>query len=343
MVVFRIIYRTVIIFISLNLITGYYVLKSQDLEKIIDLKGKWRFSISEKSDWEKNSFDDSNWDLVNVPSRWENEGYYGYNGYGFYRKTFNSPSSVNSLTLELHLGYIDDADVVYLNGEIIGASGSFPPNYSTAYKSFRRYVIPENLLKPRNNVLAIKVYDFELTGGIVGGDIGIFKEKNALVVIEDLRGKWKFKTGDNLAFKKTDYDDSKWDEIWVPSFWENLGYRNYDGFAWYRKKVFIPQEYKDKTIVLALGQIDDNDQTFLNGKLVGQIGDFDGNNVKQWSNYDYRQVRAYYLSPNQFKAGQYNLIAVRVYDIKKGGGMYEGVIALAELKKFVLYWRNKNE
>ena len=45
---------------------------------------------------------------------------------------------------------------------------------------------------------------------------------------------WKFKTGDNLSYKESNFNDEDWNTIPVPSLWENEGYENYDGFVWYR-------------------------------------------------------------------------------------------------------------
>lgn len=37
--------------------------------------------------WMMDPFDDSDWDLIDVPSNWQNEGY-AYNGVAWYRKHF---------------------------------------------------------------------------------------------------------------------------------------------------------------------------------------------------------------------------------------------------------------
>ena len=50
----------------------------------------------------------------------------------------------------------------------------------------------------------------------------------------DLRGMWKFSIGDKATWKDVYFDDSRWDEIFVPSPWEEEGFEGYDGFAWYR-------------------------------------------------------------------------------------------------------------
>ena len=61
----------------------------------------------------------------------------------------------------------------------------------------------------------------------------------------DLRGKWKFDLGDDEKRAIVAFDDSKWDEIFVPSAWEDEGYPGYDGYAWYRKHFRLPGNRKE--------------------------------------------------------------------------------------------------
>ncbi len=93
-------------------------------------------------EWISPKFDDSKWESIHVPSPWEDEGFNGYNGYAFYRKNITISSTYKDRMLYLNMGYIDDVDEVYLNGNKIGSTGSFPPNYNTAYNAERIYYIP---------------------------------------------------------------------------------------------------------------------------------------------------------------------------------------------------------
>src|SRR6187399_729509 len=58
--------------------------------RLIDLSGKWKFSIGDKSAWSDPSFNDGSWENISVPSKWEDEGFNGYNGYAWYRTTFDA-------------------------------------------------------------------------------------------------------------------------------------------------------------------------------------------------------------------------------------------------------------
>ncbi len=88
----------------------------QDLVLLVNLRGKWQFSIGINDEWTSTKFNDSNWESIRVPSPWEDEGFNGYNGYAFYRKAINISSNYKGRMLYLNMGYIDDVDEVYLNG-----------------------------------------------------------------------------------------------------------------------------------------------------------------------------------------------------------------------------------
>jgi sialate O-acetylesterase len=325
---------------------------SSEKKSYINLKGMWKFSIGDDDEWADHDFDDTNWEAIHVPSLWENEGFYGYNGFAWYRKTIEINKNDIKENLFLYLGYIDDVDETYFNGELIGTSGSLPPHISTAYNAQRKYFIPASAIKEGKNVIAVRVYDIHLDGGITKGNIGIYKSEGTKTSIASaynldldiyLHGKWKFKTGDNLDWSKNDFDDSGWNEIFVPAAWESRGYSGYDGFGWYRKKFILPENFKDKKMVLMLGRIDDIDQTYVNGKLIGSIGDwnFEDQPVNFNTYNEWETLRAYFVPDNILKPGEENIISVRVFDGFVDGGIYDGPIGLITQQKYREFWMNK--
>ena len=95
--------------------------------------------------------------------------------------------------------------------------------------------------------------------------------KSQLVNITD---KWKFSTGDNPEWSKTDFDDKGWKMIGTGLNWESQGYEGYDGYAWYRVHVFIhaslkKTSYLGDSLRIRLGRIDDCDEVYLNGTMIG--------------------------------------------------------------------------
>ncbi|MEJ0034000.1 MAG: sugar-binding domain-containing protein [Bacteroidota bacterium] len=108
-----------------------------------------------------------------------------------------------------------------------------------------------------------------------------------------LMGNWKFQLSDDLNWAKEDFDDSKWENIVVPSSWEDQGFRDYDGFAWYRKKFTLPKDFDVKDMVILVGRIDDMDQVFINGKLVGGTGNIE----RRWAhNSECNMSRTYFFT-----------------------------------------------
>ena len=315
---------------------------SQDWERLVNLKGYWKFSIGDDLNWAKTSYYDDNWEEIKVPSSWEDEGFHGYNGYAWYRKHFRL-SGIPSGSIYLLLGSIDDVDQAYVNGNLVGATGTFPPNYQTAYYAYRKYPVPVQFLnKNGDNVIAVRVYDSELQGGIINGDIGLYMSAGLNTDI-NLEGQWKFKTGDNKKWKENDFNDKDWDSIIVPGFWEAQGYNNYDGFAWYRKTVKIPEDLKNKKLVLVVGKIDDLDEVYLNGKLIGSTGNIKDNADENKFSQEYAQFRGYYIPDGAIKINEDNVIAVRVFDGWKDGGIYEGPIGIITQKEYIKYWRDKKD
>ena len=315
-------------------------------DKVIDLSGQWKFSIGDDIQWSKVDYDDSGWEMIKVPSSWENQGFHGYNGYAWYRKSFLFPQGVSNSNIYLHLGYVDDVNEIYFNGQLIGVSGGFPPYYQTAYNAYRKYFVPSELInKTGENIIAVRVFDAELDGGIISGDIGFYKTKEEICPDINLTGLWKFATGDNPEWKEKDFDQSNWSTIFVPAHWEVQGYRDYDGFAWYRKTFTINAELAKEKLILLLGKIDDIDQTFINGKFIGSTGIWKENEIPTNfnQNNEYLELRTYFIPGGLLNSNGENVIAVRVYDGFIDGGIYEGSIGLVTQKNYREYWQNKRK
>ena len=318
----------------------------QDWDRLVNLRGWWKFSIGDNSNWANTSYQDDDWEEIRVPSSWEDEGFHGYNGYAWYRKHFTIHGEIPSSIVYLLLGTIDDVDQTYINGHLVGSSGSFPPDYQTAYYSWRKYPVPGKYLNRNgDNVIAVRIYDSELQGGIIKGNIGLYISDYVIADI-DLEGQWKFRTGDNKVWKENNFNDKDWDNIFVPGYWESQGYYNYDGYAWYRKTFKAPSELKNKKLVLLMGKIDDLDEVYVNGKLVGSTGTMYDDPSKNKHGQEYSQFRGYYLPDDLIKINDDNVIAVRVFDGWRDGGIYEGPVGLVTQEIYTKFWRemrNKGE
>ena len=323
---------------------GVAASRSMNLKQEIDLKGDWKFEIGDNPEYAESGFNDAHWEIIQVPNAWENEGFPGYDGYAWYRIHFELPKNLKGKALYLRLGRIDDVDRVYLNGRFAGGTGTLPPKYRTAYDTKRIYCLDPDMLKfGGDNVLAIQVYDTQLTGGIYEGQVGIYSRLDVLTLEMDLSGSWKIKTGDFPEGLKPETRDEDWQSIKVPGYWEDEGLRMYDGTAIYRRSVRIDKKLAGEKLILMLGEIDNIDETYFNGTLIGYTGTFpDGDNKGQTNGF-HDQERAYFIPPNLIRTNQENVIAVRVFDQGGSGGIHHGYIGITTRNHYLKYVKNKKE
>jgi hypothetical protein len=314
---------------------------AEDLRKLTNLSGYWKFSIGDDISWATPSFNDSDWDQITVPGKWEDQGYNDYNGYAWYRKTFKIGNVPANTTIYIILGRIDDVDIVYLNGKEIGNSGNFPPDYETAYNKTRKYIIPAEYLKEDGeNVIAVRIYDSYNDGGIVDGPAGMYLDEDNDLLDLNLNGIWKFQIGNNRDWKSEILNDAEWKSINVPSAWENEGYSDYDGYAWYRIKFRLPEKFSAGELYLSLGKIDDIDDVYLNGEYAGSVYDLKKDGEYRMNGMEYNARRIYKIKEGLLKRNGINTIAIKVYDGQGKGGIYEGPVGIMSAENYRKY-RNK--
>lgn len=135
-------------------------------------------------------------------------------------------------------------------------------------------------------------------------------------------GGWRFMTDPSetghlqeIPYFSKQLDDSKWPQIRIDNFWEEQGFRDYDGIAWYRIRFTMPPNPGCNAVELAFGAVDESAWVWLNGKYIGKhdIGP-DGWKVPFWLDVT-REIRF----------GGENLLAVRVKDTEKAGGIWKPV------------------
>ncbi len=105
-------------------------------------------------------------------------------------------------------------------------------------------------------------------------------------------------------------DESGWQTMALPAFWENSGYPDFDGIVWFRRTLVLPEAWDGGDVELHLGAVDDMDTTWINGEQVGMTNGWD-------------VPRVYQVPGRLLKRGK-NTIAVRVLDVSGGGGVYGG-------------------
>lgn len=152
--------------------------------------------------------------------------------------------------------------------------------------------------------------------------------------------RWRFQTdphNQGLAEKRetVGYNiDNQWPEIRVGRSWESEKVispnpqadrqkpypvaspeppQGYDGYAWYRLRFVLPEEWRGNDLELIVDWANDWDWAYFNGELVGKTGP----EVLQW----WRKPRRYRVPARVVRFGMENVIVWRVYDAGGEGGL----------------------
>ena len=115
--------------------------------------------------------------------------------------------------------------------------------------------------------------------------------------------------GDNQNYKNSDFNDSNWEIISLPSDWSSL-YPDYNGISWYRIHIQFPNYLPQSALGISLGTITDTDETYFNGVLIGSSGSID--NPRDAA---YDKKRLYGIPTALIKPGEDNVLAIRVKGI----------------------------
>ncbi len=202
------------------------------------IKGEWKFNKGDDAAWKDAAFDDSSWEKVKLPASWEDHSNYKEdNVYGWYRREIVVPASMKGKDVIFNCGMIDDVDETYVNGELVGSTGIFPPKYETAWNVNREYRIKSSLIKyGKKNIIAIRVFD-----GYGGG--GIYGDKSQRL----LEGPFDRAAdgGNSTGF--------------LPG-----------GIGWYRKAFTVPEAMKGKKISVEFDGAYMDSETWLNGMSLGK-------------------------------------------------------------------------
>lgn len=143
-------------------------------EMKFDLSDGWRFKPGDDAAWSSPALDDANWSAIKAGVPWEEAGFPGLDGYAWYRLRVVIPAEWQEMpeirtagSLVLDLGAVDDVDETFLNGQKVGMTGAFPPDYEPAWDAPRAYFVPLKTVKwGSENVVAVRVYDGGGAGGI---------------------------------------------------------------------------------------------------------------------------------------------------------------------------------
>ena len=142
------------------------------------------YDVGQKQNWASPDFNDSNWAPVDIPGGFAELGVPDTPAVAWFRREIMLPDPLPSGRAMLFLGSIERMDTVYVNGTQVGASAWV--------ENPRVYFIPDGVLKPGKNTIAIRVLKTKPDGGFLG------RPEELHLLLGDktsvpLAGKWKGK------------------------------------------------------------------------------------------------------------------------------------------------------
>ncbi|RUL65879.1 glycoside hydrolase [Dyella dinghuensis] len=139
-----------------------------------------------------------------------------------------------------------------------------------------------------------------------------------------LNGPWKFRAGDDANWANTNVDDASWETVDLTPLpgahdsdvglsgyvagWQARGHGGYIGYGWYRLTLTVNAPAGTELALSGPPDVDSAYQVFLDGHLLGGIGDFSG-----------RTPVAYSIQPHVFNlpasvaSGHPVVLAIRVF------------------------------
>lgn len=140
------------------------------------------------------------------------------------------------------------------------------------------------------------------------------RSQDETVATIDLAGTWKgCAASDDTCPAAT---DARWQDITVPGFWENQRpeWAKHDGTFWYRRTIQITDLPAGSGARIVIGAIKDEDDTYINGRLVGHIG------RDTHANDYFGALRDYPIPAGLLLIGG-NEVAIRVRNLSGQGGI----------------------
>lgn len=153
------------------------VITTASAQSITITKG-WKIKIGDAADWSSPQYNDNAWKAADVSVPWEEQGYPGVDGYGWYRLHTTIPSSIKEKaflkdSLHFNLGYLDDGGEVYLNGKLVYKNYKNGENITKGIYGPGTFSVAANdpaILWDKENVLAVRLFDTGGAGGMYGND-----------------------------------------------------------------------------------------------------------------------------------------------------------------------------
>ncbi|MBN1416988.1 MAG: beta galactosidase jelly roll domain-containing protein [Bacteroidales bacterium] len=197
--------------------------------------------VNGKAIWAGADFDDTGWPAIEVPGLWERTLLPGLDGVVWFRCEVEIPEEMVNKETVLSLGMIDDSDMTWINGILVGQT-------LNRYNQDRYYTVPAGTLRPGKNVITVRVDDTGGGGGMWSEDSMLYLKGAGQSVA--LAGDWKYKINP-LQYS---YDDTPCSPNDYPSILYNgmiYPLLNYavKGAIWYQGESNEDEPYLYRTLL----------------------------------------------------------------------------------------------
>ncbi len=141
-----------------------------------------------------------------------------------------------------------------------------------------------------------------------------------------------FKAGDSKEWSNPQLDDSAWKTLDVSRTWDSQGVPSSTQFGWYRMhftptKAMLDKSDLKEVVEFDLGTIDDVDEVYLNGHLIGKTGNMPEDGAYAAKFYVPRKYTVP-VNDKNLRWDADNVLAVRCYSESAPGGMYGGKVKI---------------
>lgn len=136
----------------------------------------------------------------------------------------------------------------------------------------------------------------------------------------DLSGEWRFRPdpeqiGEAQGWAAPETGDSEWRRILAGTRWEDQGFPDLDGTAWYRTTVDIPRLWQDKPVWLYLRSVNDACTVYCNGHKIQTYGKRESSSMADVPILAFLGGAVQYGAPNT--------IAIEAQDWGGSGGLWK--------------------
>lgn len=166
------------------------------LDSITEVKRRMMDPSSEdnigiREGWMNPDYDDRDWILADGPAEWSTMDEMGMiEGVVWVRLPLEIPEAWVGKDLVLELGPIDEMDLTYLDGQLVGGM-----NKIDNWNENRVYMVPGSYVKKTNMLLSIRIINTLAEGGLFGAaeQLRTYPQEDPSADPVMLAGKWKYR------------------------------------------------------------------------------------------------------------------------------------------------------